>query len=85
MKRTEEGNYDTWGVRFADGKIREFGSLKKASLYQKAMEGKDVVQADGRMVTLTGLTVVHRHIPNWTQVVEPTQILNEQEALDQDT
>lgn len=77
MRRSEEGDYDTWGVRFADGKIREFGSLKKAAAYQVAMNGKDVIQADGKLVTLTGLVVVHRHIPNWLPVIDVAQTLAE--------
>ena len=71
MKRTEEGGYDTWGVKFPDGKIREFSTLDKATMYITAMIGKDVVMADGSIVTLTGLNLVHRYIPEWKQLEWP--------------
>lgn len=82
MRRTEEGGYDTWGVVFPDGKIREFGTLKKAAMYQQAMTGKDVMMSSGETMKMTGLKVVHRHIPTWVEVTDMAGILNEQEALD---
>lgn len=83
MRRSEEGGYDTWAVQFPDGKVREFGSLKKADMYVRAMDNKPVILADGREVVLTGLKVLHRYIPKWSEVINVTEVLAEQEALDQ--
>ena len=62
------GNYEAWGVRFPNGKIREFSTREKAVRFTENMEGRDVVQADGTWETWIGLTVVHRFIPAWEEV-----------------
>lgn len=63
-----EQGYDVWGVRLPNGSVREFSTLAKAELYQSKMEGQLVMNSDGTMTTWTGLVVVHRFIPPWTEI-----------------
>jgi hypothetical protein len=77
MRRTEEGDYDTWGVTVPGGKIREFSTLRKAAMFAERMEGQDVVMADGGITTWTGIKVVHRYIPNWSEVIDVAKTLAE--------
>lgn len=58
---------DQWGVRTSAG-IVVFSTQDKAEMYARAMEGKEVVTLDGRAVVETGLTVVHRYIPDWEDI-----------------
>lgn len=55
-------------MRHPNGKVREFSTLAKAQAYADAMEGQTVVDFNGRQTVWTGLTVVHRFIPNWEEV-----------------
>jgi hypothetical protein len=68
VRRAEEGGYDTWGVVLPTGKIREFSTQAKATTFIKRMEGQSVMTAGGGWETWTGLKLVHRHIPEWTEV-----------------
>lgn len=77
MRRSEEGGYDTWGVTLPGGKIREFSTFHKAATFASRMEGQTVVGADGKDFLWTGLTVVHRFIPQWTPVNGVDQLIRE--------
>lgn len=68
MKTGQSGGYDAWGVKFPNGKIREFSTLDKCQMYVAAMNGKDVLQPDGSFSRMDGLVVVHRFIPTWTEI-----------------
>lgn len=58
---------DQWGVRTSAG-IVVFSTQDKAEMYARAMEGKELVKLDGSTVVETGLTVVHRYIPDWEDI-----------------
>jgi len=77
VRRSEEGNYDAWGVVLPNGKIREFGTLAKADLFRRRMEGQTVVVPGEGTIQWTGLSIVHRHIPDWSPVVDVAQALSE--------
>jgi hypothetical protein len=59
---------DEWGVRGPDGWIRAFSTQDKAEMYARAMEGKEVTLPTGQVISWTGLSVVHRYIPEWEEV-----------------
>jgi hypothetical protein len=41
------------------------------------MEGQNVFQHDGTVAHWTGLTVVHRYIPEWTEIPIRNQVITE--------
>lgn len=77
MRRSEEGGYDAWGVVLPGGKVREFGTLDKARTFSERMEGQTILDRDGNSFTWTGLTVVHRYIPTWTEVGDTSELIGE--------
>lgn len=77
MRRSEEGGYDAWGVIIPGGKVREFGTLHKAAQFAKRMEGQTILDRDHQPFTWTGLTVVHRFIPEWTPIGNTDQLVGE--------
>lgn len=80
MRRSEEGGYDAWGVVLPDGKIREFNTWEKAAMFMKRMEGQTILDRTGAAIVWTGLTMVHRFIPEWTPIGNTDQLVGEQES-----
>lgn len=77
MRRSEEGGYDAWGVVLPDGKIREFNTWEKAAMFMKRMEGQTILDRTGAAIVWTGLTMVHRFIPEWSPVNGVDQLITE--------
>lgn len=80
MRRSEEGGYDAWGVVLPDGKVREFNTEDKATMFASRMEGQTILDRNHNPVTWTGLTVVHRFIPEWTPIGNTNQLVGEHES-----
>lgn len=72
MRRSSEGGYDAWGVRWPGGVVREFNSEDSAVKFQERMEGQEVILADGTTTIWSGLMLVHRFIPEWTEIDQST-------------